>query len=47
MAQARWRDDNAYLKLADYDINGHIGTKLDFMATISILSMAEEYDATS
>ena len=45
MAQARWGDGNAYLKLADYYINGENGTKPDFMATISMLSMAEEYGA--
>ena len=33
MAQARWGDGNAYLKLADYYINGENGTKPDFMAT--------------
>ena len=45
MAQARWGDGNAYLKLADYYINGQNGTKPDFMATISMLSMAEEFGA--
>ena len=45
MAQARWGDGSAYLKLADYYINGKNGTKPDFMATISMLSMAEEYGA--
>lgn len=47
MAQARWGDGNAYLKLADYYINGKNGTKPDFMATISMLTMAEEYGAIS
>ena len=45
MTQARWGDGNAYLKLADYYINGQNGTKPDFMATISMLSMAEEFGA--
>ena len=45
MAQAKWGDGNAYLKLADYYINGKNGTKPDFMATISMLTMAEEYGA--
>lgn len=45
MSQAKWGDGNAYLKLADYYINGQNGTKPDFMATISMLSMAEEYGA--
>lgn len=47
MAQARWGDGNAYLKLADYYINGKNGTKPDFMATISMLTMAEEYGTIS
>ena len=47
MAQARWGDGNAYLKLADYYINGLNGTKPDFMATMTMLSMAEEYGAIS
>ena len=47
MAQARWGDGNAYLKLAEYYINGKNGTKPDFMATISMLTMAEEYGAIS
>lgn len=45
MEQARWGDGNAYLKLADYYINGKNGTKPDFIATISMLTMAEEYGA--
>ena len=45
MTQAKWGDGNAYLKLADYYINGKNGTKPDFMATISMLTMAEEYGA--
>ena len=45
MTQAKWGDGNAYLKLADYYINGKDGTKPDFMATISMLNMAEEYGA--
>ena len=45
MAQARWGDGNAYLKLADYYVNGKNGAKPDFMATISMLTMAEEYGA--
>ena len=47
MTQARWGDGNAYLKLADYYINGKNGTKPDFMATMSMLTMAEEYGAIS
>ncbi|MBR6180455.1 MAG: sel1 repeat family protein [Prevotella sp.] len=45
MAQARWGDGNAYLKLADYYVNGQNGTRPDFMATISMLNMAREYGA--
>lgn len=45
MAQAKWGDGKAYLKLAEYYINGQNGTKPDFMATMSMLSMAEEYGA--
>ena len=47
MAQARWGDGYAYLKLADYYINGKNDTKPDFMATISMLTMAEKYGAIS
>ena len=43
LAQAKWGDANAYLKLADYYMNGKNGTQPDFMATMSMLTMAQEY----
>ena len=45
MAQAKWGDGNAYLKLADYYVNGQDGMEPDLMMAMSMLTMAEEYDA--
>ncbi|MBR6180977.1 MAG: hypothetical protein IKQ77_07190 [Prevotella sp.] len=45
MTKARWGDGNAYLKLADFYTYGQNGTKPDFIATITMLTMAEEYGA--
>ena len=43
MAQAKWGDGGAYLKLAECYKDGLYGTKPDFMATMTMLSMAREY----
>ena len=43
MAQAKWGDGGAYLKLAECYKDGLYGTKPDFMTTMTMLSMAREY----
>ena len=45
MAQAKWGDGAAYLKLAECYKDGLNGVKPDFMTTMTMLSMAKEYGA--
>lgn len=47
MAQARWGDGNAYLKLAECYKDGLYGAKPDFLTTMTMLSMAREYGGIS
>lgn len=43
MAQARWGDGKAYLKLAESYVKGENGVRPDLMASMSMLLMAKEY----
>ena len=45
LAQAKWGDGNAYLKLAENFAKGNYGSKPDFISTISMLTMAKEFGA--
>ena len=47
MAQAKWGDGSAYLKLAECYKDGLYGAKPDFLATMTMLSMAREYGGIS
>ena len=47
MTRAKWGDGDAYLKMADYYVNGQDGKEPDLMMTMVMLTMAEEYDAIS
>ena len=42
LEQARWGNGEAYLKLAEYHRSG-IGVRQDFLGTISMLAMADQY----
>ena len=46
LEQARWGDGQAYLKLADLYHKGQ-GVQQDFLGTISMLAMADQYGAIS
>lgn len=46
LEKARWGDGNAYLKLAECYHDG-IGVKSDFMGTLTMLMMADQYGATN
>ena len=45
LAQARWGNGDAYLKLAEFYHDG-IGVKADFMGMMSMLAMADQYGAS-
>ena len=45
LAQARWGNSDAYLKLAGFYHDG-IGVKADFMGMMSMLAMADQYGAS-